>query len=143
MTDGWLTTLESPSQATNHRSKIEQWLQQVAPQFILPACRDTRFLESMKRLRSRHMEQMATDSVVTAFEEKLQVSCQEKGQLLSIITFQLNVYVLINIVEKKLQNQLQLLNIDKEQISTNCLSLCKSLANITSLLGMTDTRVSR
>ncbi|CAO3686274.1 unnamed protein product [Umbelopsis vinacea] len=102
--------------------EIQQWLQQVAPQFILPACRDTRFLESMKRLRSRHMEQMATDSVVTAFEEKLQVSCQEK--------------------EKKLQNQLQLLNIDKEQISTNCLSLCKSLANITSLLGMTDTRVS-
>jgi hypothetical protein len=87
VTDGWLATLESPSQATNHRSKIEQWLQQVAPQFTLPACRDTRFLESMNCLRSRHMEQRATDSVVTAFEERLQVSCQEKGQLLLIIAF--------------------------------------------------------
>jgi len=106
----------------NQWEEIAQWLQQVAPQFSLPSRRDAKFLESMKRLRSRHMERIATDSVVTAFEQQLQHTYDKK--------------------EEKLQNQLRQLNVDKDQLSTSGRFQCRSLANIASLLGLTDVRTS-
>lgn len=45
-------------------------------------------------------------------------------------------------LEEKLQNQLRQLNVDKDQLSTSGRFQCRSLANIASLLGLTDVRTS-
>ncbi|KAI8584070.1 hypothetical protein K450DRAFT_221361 [Umbelopsis ramanniana AG] len=98
--------------------ELEQWVKQVAPHLVLPASRDPRFLESLKRLKVRYLEHTAINSVVSAFEDQQQLSYSRK--------------------EKQLKKQMDLLNIDKEQLSAIGRSVCRSTANIACALDVQD-----
>ncbi|CAO3679221.1 unnamed protein product [Umbelopsis ramanniana] len=86
---------------------------------LIVACiRDPQFLESLKRLKVRYLEHTAINSVITAFEEQQQLSFSKK--------------------EIQFKKQMDLLKIQKEQLSESGRSVCKSIANIACALEVQD-----
>ncbi|KAI9284084.1 hypothetical protein BC943DRAFT_326297 [Umbelopsis sp. AD052] len=98
--------------------ELEQWVKQVAPHLVLPASRDPRFLESLKRLKVRYLEHTAINSVVSTFEDQQQLSYANK--------------------KEQLKKQMDFLDIDKEQLSANGRSVCRAIANIACALDVPD-----
>ncbi|KAJ2961476.1 hypothetical protein NQZ79_g3268 [Umbelopsis isabellina] len=105
-------------------AEIESWLQENAPQLKLPDKKDNQLLESIKRLKSFHEENIEVDRIIQTYNRQSQTAYQSEE------------------VGGHLEKVMDDMGLSRNQLSTLCLAQLETLAKVASTLNLSDCRIS-